>query len=475
MQLCSRTPVLRKYQRQGVNRVGSRGGSSRRVVGGGDAGGVLLPPLPLVSQRCAGRAVAACTLYGASSVAITFFNKAVFAVFHFHYPVFMTLVQILFCLSALRIASALGLLKLPPVTKELAVIAFPLAFFWWLYAVTGLVALRYLTIPMFSTLRKFTTLVVLVGEAVILRKRSPPSVWLSVVLIVAGGCLAGATDRSASAIGYLLVGICCVATAAYLVLIVRVGASSGLDSVGMLYCNNLLSLPLVVAFLAVGTSELRAVASFPSLTSPAFWGVFGASSALATVLNFSVFFCTSVNSPLATTVTGQIKDVVTISVGSFAFGDVTLTPPNVAGLTLSLVGSALFCGVKHVIASRGRRLAAAAEAKAVAMERVGVDAAPTALTVATVRAHRHGGRERSGSDGDDWGTCRGKPRCKGCVLAVVAAASDGGQWLCAHCRGVAVPTAPTATRTGGSRASFQRPPEGEPSLCSPRGARRHGQ
>lgn len=273
-------------------------------------------------------------------------------------------------------------LKLPPVTKELAITVFPLAFFWWLYAVTGLVALRYLTIPMFSTLRKFTSLVVLVGETLILRKRSPPSVWLSVLLIVAGGCLAGATDRSASAIGYLLVGICCVATAAYLVLIVRVGASSGLDSVGMLYYNNLLSLPLVLSFLAVGTSELRFVRSFPSLSSPTFWGVFGASSALATVLNFSVFFCTNVNSPLATTVTGQVKDMVTISVGSFAFGDVTLTPPNVAGLLLSILGSALFCGVKHVISLRTRRLAAA-EAKVVAMESVGADAAPTTLTIAS--------------------------------------------------------------------------------------------
>lgn len=346
-----------------------------------------VPPRTPAPVASVGRAVAACALYGTSSVAITFFNKAVFSVFHFHYPVFMTLVQILFCLAALRIANALGFLKLPPVTKELAITVFPLAFFWWLYAVTGLVALRYLTIPMFSTLRKFTSLVVLVGETLILRKRSPPSVWLSVLLIVAGGCLAGATDRSASAIGYLLVGICCVATAAYLVLIVRVGASSGLDSVGMLYYNNLLSLPLVLSFLAVGTSELRFVRSFPSLSSPTFWGVFGASSALATVLNFSVFFCTNVNSPLATTVTGQVKDMVTISVGSFAFGDVTLTPPNVAGLLLSILGSALFCGVKHVISLRTRRLAAA-EAKVVAMESVGADAAPTTLTIAQIgRAH----------------------------------------------------------------------------------------
>lgn len=67
---------------------------------------VSSPPPPVASV---GRAVAACALYGTSSVAITFFNKAVFAVYHFHYPVFMTLVQILFCLATLRVANALGL------------------------------------------------------------------------------------------------------------------------------------------------------------------------------------------------------------------------------------------------------------------------------------------------------------------------------------------------------------------------------
>lgn len=68
-----------------------------------------VPPRTPAPVASVGRAVAACALYGTSSVAITFFNKAVFSVFHFHYPVFMTLVQILFCLAALRIANALGL------------------------------------------------------------------------------------------------------------------------------------------------------------------------------------------------------------------------------------------------------------------------------------------------------------------------------------------------------------------------------
>lgn len=67
-----------------------------------------VPPRTPAPVASVGRAVAACALYGTSSVAITFFNKAVFSVFHFHYPVFMTLVQILFCLAALRIANALG-------------------------------------------------------------------------------------------------------------------------------------------------------------------------------------------------------------------------------------------------------------------------------------------------------------------------------------------------------------------------------
>lgn len=39
-----------------------------------------------------------------------------------------------------------------------------MVFFWWLYLVSGVTALRYLNVPMYSTLRRMTTLIVALGE-----------------------------------------------------------------------------------------------------------------------------------------------------------------------------------------------------------------------------------------------------------------------------------------------------------------------
>lgn len=44
---------------------------------------------------------------------------------------------------------------------------------WWVYGISGVIALQYLNVPMFSAFRRFTTLIVMVGEYK-LRNRLPP-------------------------------------------------------------------------------------------------------------------------------------------------------------------------------------------------------------------------------------------------------------------------------------------------------------
>lgn len=48
------------------------------------------------------KSIGLCALYGFTSVSITFFNKAVFSVYSFNFPCFVTLIQILVCISFLR-------------------------------------------------------------------------------------------------------------------------------------------------------------------------------------------------------------------------------------------------------------------------------------------------------------------------------------------------------------------------------------
>jgi hypothetical protein len=49
----------------------------------------------------------------------------------------------------------------------------PMALGWWIYGVSGVIALKYLNVPMFSAFRRFTTIIVMIGEYKI-RGRLPP-------------------------------------------------------------------------------------------------------------------------------------------------------------------------------------------------------------------------------------------------------------------------------------------------------------
>lgn len=294
------------------------------------------------------RSIVLCAFYGTVSVTITFFNKAVFSVYGFHFPCFVTLMQIMVCLTFLTFAGLSGLVTLPRIKWETARLVFPLAFCWWVYVVSGIAALRYLSIPMFATLRRCTALVVLVLESLVLGKTSRFVVWLSIVIMVSGGVLAGLNDLAFNFTGYVLVLICCVSTALYLIMIVHVGKRSKLETFGLLMYNNLLAFPMMLTYLFLFTTEWKDIPYYPHIHETRFWLFLLFSAAQATLLNIAIFLCTKLNSPLATTVTGQMKDFVTVGFGLFVFGDVTLHLPNLLGLAVSMAGSVMFALVKFL-------------------------------------------------------------------------------------------------------------------------------
>ena len=112
----------------------------------------------------------ACISYGFTSVSITLFNKAVFAIYHFHYPNLVTTLQILVSITYMCLLRTGGVLKFANVTTQSAqqvststslmlfkctnpLQVLPLAFFWWLYVISGVTALRYLNVPMYRCVR----------------------------------------------------------------------------------------------------------------------------------------------------------------------------------------------------------------------------------------------------------------------------------------------------------------------------------
>lgn len=183
------------------------------------------------------------------------------------------------------------------------------------------------------------------GEQHLLSTRNSPSVQVSVWLMIAGALVAGAYDLEFSAAGYLLVLLNCVFTAAYLLYISKLGKSSGLNTFGLMFYNNIQSLPVVTALCWIN-GDLSAVASYPHLWQWDFVVCFVFQSALAFLLNYSIFLCTQLNSPLATSVTGQVKNVLTTALGYVTFGGASTNALNAIGVSLGVVASAWYSLLK---------------------------------------------------------------------------------------------------------------------------------
>ncbi|KAL4422650.1 hypothetical protein ABPG75_008847 [Micractinium tetrahymenae] len=327
--------------------------------GGGTAPPATPAPLAAAPPSLLTQLVA-CLQYGLVSVAITLFNRAVFSVYAFNFPSLFTLLQVLVSLILMCALRAAGYMQFGTISLHSARKAAPLAFFWWLYVVSGVTALRHLNVPMFSVIRRSTTLFVVAGEFWLFHKRPSRRSLAALLLLLGGAVVAGLTDLTFNAAGYVWVSVCVVSTAAYLLLIRKLQESTGMSQNTLLLYNNLLALPLMSSFLVAATTELRDVTAYPKLWNPGFIGFLLLSCSQAFLLNLCIFRCTLVNSPLATNVTGQMKDILTTALGMVIFGDVKYSALNVGGILLGLLGSVGYSAVSYA-ESKASRLAAQKE------------------------------------------------------------------------------------------------------------------
>ena len=259
--------------------------------------------------------IVSCLAYGLVSVSITLFNKAIFSVYKFQYPTFVTLVQVVLSIIFMvflgearvidfKMKNGGGIFGLRWAKAKKM---FPLALFWMLYVQSGVLALRYLTVPMFSALRRSTTLITAVGEYIAFGKVMPCPSMAAVLVMVAGAVLAGATDLSFNATGYAWLCVCVFSTAAFLILIRTLGEELELNQHALLLYNNVLSLPMMLIWFLLATDEPKSVFSAPQWRDPSFVAFLLISASQAFLLNLCVFWCTTVNSALVTTIVGESK------------------------------------------------------------------------------------------------------------------------------------------------------------------------
>jgi drug/metabolite transporter (DMT)-like permease len=194
----------------------------------------------------------------------------------------------------------------------------------------------------FSTLRRLTVLIVIIGEFFLLHKSPTKIIVSSVLLMILGSLVGGWGDLQFDIIGYGWVILNDIVTAFYLVMIKRTINDTKLktDTFGVMYYNSLLSVPFLI-ILCLITDEFESVYNFNVFWTAQFQISFLMSAIISFGMNYCIFWCTEVNSPLTTSVTGQVKNVLSSFVSLFAF-NVVATPMLIAGLCIGLSGSVLY-------------------------------------------------------------------------------------------------------------------------------------
>jgi len=283
--------------------------------------------------------------YGVVSIAITFFNKAVFDIYKFNASNFLTLGQTVLSILFLITMKRFKFITYNDFSVETARKLVGLGVAFTGMVVTGLAALKYVNVPMYSALRRLTTFIVIIVQFILIKKTVSREEFLSVVAMVLGALIASIGDLSFDLWGYFLVGLNCVVTAWYLVLISKKQQETQLESFGLMFYNNIFSIPILIV--SVALTEWEILLNFNMWYSLGFQVVFFMSCALAFLLNYFVFLCSIVNSPLATSITGQLKSIVSTLLGLVMFGGVVLTTSLSLGLAISTFGGLWYGKVKY--------------------------------------------------------------------------------------------------------------------------------
>ena len=270
------------------------------------------PPAPGASPHMATSVLycmSVCGAYAATSVIITFANKIVLSTYGFKHELSLVLAQLVLNTLAMAVLFIAGICDAPPLNAATFRKSIPLAFWFFVYVISGLSSLRSLTVPTWSALRRLTAIFILLFDYIYDSQKAPTGIISSVALMLAGGVVAAAGDFDGTWQGYVQVAVNCAASALYLRAINTLRRSAGVSEVGALFLTNLLCLGPVLMGMLV-TREFSRVALFAHFGDTGFRLALFGSAALAGLLNYFVFLSAAVNSPLTTSITGQAKNVV---------------------------------------------------------------------------------------------------------------------------------------------------------------------
>ena len=197
---------------------------------------------------------------------------------------------------------------------------------------------------MFTVLRRFTVLFVMIGEVLVLGKSFNRMTCSTVFAMLFGVVVASVGDLAFDGYGYVMVLTNNLVSAAYFLFVKKINDDNFLGKFGIMYYNSFLSLPFS-AIILYFSNEMGAVQAYVGWSDSFFCFQFILCLSMGYILVFSAILCTSICGPLTFNVVGVLKSAAMTYVGMFFGGDYIFGWLNFTGITMSAAGAVVYSAV----------------------------------------------------------------------------------------------------------------------------------
>ncbi|CAD6199178.1 unnamed protein product [Caenorhabditis auriculariae] len=281
--------------------------------------------------------------YGFVSILVVFVNKILLTNFRFPSFLFVGCGQMVATVVILYVARLFRIVSFPSFDSSVPRKIMPLPILYFFNLISGLGGTQMINLPMFTVLRRFSILMTMILEYVILGIDSSRAVRISVGLMILGSLIAAIYDLAFDALGYFFIIVNDFFTAALGVYTKQKLDAKDLGKYGLMYYNCLFMLPLalaVVFYTGDCDKAVKFILSDEMTTSV--WCCFLISCICGFILNYSLVLCTHHNSALTTTCVGPIKNLFVTYAGMVSSGDYVFQWANFIGINVSVAGSILY-------------------------------------------------------------------------------------------------------------------------------------
>ncbi|XP_023209910.1 UDP-N-acetylglucosamine/UDP-glucose/GDP-mannose transporter-like isoform X2 [Centruroides sculpturatus] len=282
-------------------------------------------------------------LYGFSSFLIIVINKIVLTTYKFPSVHALGIGQMIATIVVLYLGRSLRIVSFPSLSFDIPNKIWPIPLFYVGNLICGLGGTKHLSLPMFTVLRRFTILMTLVGEYIVLKIRRSSAIISTVFAMIGGAIIAAIDDLSFDLKGYVYVLGNDFFTTANNIYVKKKLETKGNDlgKYGLLFYNALFMIvPLFILTLYNG--DFEKTMNFSDWNNILFVISFILSCIMGFFLMFSTIICTQYNSALTTTIVGCLKNILVTYMGMYIGGDYMFSWTNFIGLNISIIGSLVY-------------------------------------------------------------------------------------------------------------------------------------